>query len=472
MDRCIPANPDISGIGVRTAIYAQNLLSFAAVVAHLWDRKVTNHEIKSMQVQSVGILSIAFAILISTVLQANAKTSSGQLITNFHTAIILDLSWMNNTSTFIWFLLYAHHRSKTEKEDEFIQPTWSDWTRVLLLLRDRLKEGEATRMDSVNQSGAKNDHEVRILPDMGHISNTLPWFIRRPWVLVSRAPVLTLGSIHLSFMAVIGIWLWSDPLKFGAPIPCDPTLAIVGNVVRFSSPALRISSLLLYSLLLIPGLNLAVPFLVFLAPHIIYNKSRKGYPQFRERCRDVLNTWRQDVRSLRRILQRIRRILAAVRGTQLETLSDAEAQASNIHLPVTRAAQSGQSPSPSSVHTASLVGGLVCLLAINIIFLVDIELTLSRNRPSQIQGEGVWGFGQVLALLLLVVPLRDFLTSILEIRQRVMEERRSQEVNQKKFEESLRRAIEDETLEGYDFQDLIERGADPNTQIRGMITYP
>jgi hypothetical protein len=27
--RCIPANPDISGIGVRAAMYAQNLLSFS-----------------------------------------------------------------------------------------------------------------------------------------------------------------------------------------------------------------------------------------------------------------------------------------------------------------------------------------------------------------------------------------------------------------------------------------------------------
>ena len=115
-DRCIPVNPDISGTGVRAAIYAQNLLCFAPVVA-----------------QSIGMLAIAFAILISTVIQTTAKTSRrGQSITNFHAAIILDLSWMNNTSTFIWFLLYAHHQSKNKNKLILIPATWSDWSKLLL----------------------------------------------------------------------------------------------------------------------------------------------------------------------------------------------------------------------------------------------------------------------------------------------------------------------------------------------------
>ncbi|KAJ7259753.1 hypothetical protein C8J57DRAFT_1017356, partial [Mycena rebaudengoi] len=109
--QCIPANPDISGIGVRAAIYAQNLLCFLPVVAHLRDGTVSSDEMKGVKDQSIGMLTVAFAILISTIIQATS-TVDGQQITRFHAAIILDLSWMNNTSTWIWFLLYAHYLSK------------------------------------------------------------------------------------------------------------------------------------------------------------------------------------------------------------------------------------------------------------------------------------------------------------------------------------------------------------------------
>ncbi|KAJ7827077.1 hypothetical protein B0H13DRAFT_2120053 [Mycena leptocephala] len=37
----IPANPDISGIGVRIAIYAQKLLSFVPALWALWDGEVS-----------------------------------------------------------------------------------------------------------------------------------------------------------------------------------------------------------------------------------------------------------------------------------------------------------------------------------------------------------------------------------------------------------------------------------------------
>ncbi|KAJ7807361.1 hypothetical protein B0H14DRAFT_2873427 [Mycena olivaceomarginata] len=109
---CIPSNPDISGIGVRTAIYAQNLLCFAPLIAHLWDGKISVDELKGIQDQSIGMLAVAFVILISTIIEARAK--GGPMITSFHAAVIVDLSWMNNTSMFIWLLLYAHHRSKAD----------------------------------------------------------------------------------------------------------------------------------------------------------------------------------------------------------------------------------------------------------------------------------------------------------------------------------------------------------------------
>jgi hypothetical protein len=49
----------------------------------------------------------------------------------------------------------------------------------------------------------------------------------------------------------------------------------------------------------------------------------------------------------------------------------------------------------------------VCLGIINILFIIDIELTLRRNKGNQTDGDDTWGFGQVLALVLLLVPIRD-----------------------------------------------------------------
>jgi hypothetical protein len=62
--QCIPANHDISGIGVRVAIYTQPLLCFAPVVAQLWDGKVAEDEMDGIEDKSIGMLAVAFAVLI------------------------------------------------------------------------------------------------------------------------------------------------------------------------------------------------------------------------------------------------------------------------------------------------------------------------------------------------------------------------------------------------------------------------
>ncbi|KAJ7074827.1 hypothetical protein B0H15DRAFT_957021 [Mycena belliarum] len=100
------AEPDISGIGVRVAIYTQNLLSFIPAVWALWDGKVTEAELDSIEAQSTSILITAFAILISAIVETRTVGLS-----SYHAGIVLSLSWMNNTNTFIYFLLYIHHKS-------------------------------------------------------------------------------------------------------------------------------------------------------------------------------------------------------------------------------------------------------------------------------------------------------------------------------------------------------------------------
>ena len=117
----IPSNPDISGIGVRAAIYAQNLLCFVPALWALWDGKVTVYELESVEAHSVTNLILAFAVLISAIFQAQTLGLS-----NFHASIILGLSWMNNTNAFMYFLLYVKHKSQTDEPDS-VQPNFPSW---------------------------------------------------------------------------------------------------------------------------------------------------------------------------------------------------------------------------------------------------------------------------------------------------------------------------------------------------------
>ncbi|KAJ7059339.1 armadillo-type protein [Mycena amicta] len=477
MDKCIPANPDISGIGVRAAIYAQNLLCFAPVVAHLWDGHISADEMRGVKDQSIGMLAIAFAILISTIIGAT-NIRSGQVVTNFHAAVILDLSWMNNTSTWIWFLLYVHHLTKPgpaadtepKRPREPLPTSWSAWTSTLLSPVRRLV---MDRSES-NPDGASNVEEGTVSRGGKTVRKKVP-VVQRAWNFVSKAPVLTLGSIHLSLMGAIGLWLWSNPSKFGTHINCDPTLTVIGGAVPFSSLGLRIFSLAIYCLLLIPGLNLVPPFLFFLALHITYNKSQKRHSHFWGQLdhligsihllsifQDFHGTVQRGARALHSIPRSIRALFRRqhIIAPDLESGTQGSNPPSGHSLPVEPHLV------PSKNHAAFLIVGLVSLGVINIILLVDIELTLRRNKRNQSTEEDQWGFGQTLALLLLVVPLRDFVTSILDIREKVKREKAVKEKVQKDFEEHLQQAVSNDSFEGHDFKALIQGGANPKVAIK------
>jgi hypothetical protein len=132
LDCILPANPDISGIGVRVAIYIQNFLSFIPAFWALQDGKVTRKELRIVEKQATTILVTAFAILISAIVQAGTFNLS-----SLHTSIVLNLSWMNNTNVFIYFLLYIHHMSDPKRRDKQVQPRWSTWAQHVygLLIR-------------------------------------------------------------------------------------------------------------------------------------------------------------------------------------------------------------------------------------------------------------------------------------------------------------------------------------------------
>ncbi|KAH8077258.1 hypothetical protein BXZ70DRAFT_704804, partial [Cristinia sonorae] len=411
---CIPSDPDISGIGVRVAIYIQNLFCFIPAIWALWDGQVTEYELESAETQSTTNLIVAFAILISTIVQA--KTLG---LSNYHAAIVLDLSWMNNTNAFIYFLLYVQYKSQPGRDS--IERKWSAWYRhIREKLRALVSVADATRLQT-GQAATQAS------------SNDSPSSATGFKILFRRI-VLFLGSAHLTLMAALGIWLWSNPRTFGTANTCavdSATIAILGCRVPFASNALRVGSIMVYSVFLVPGLNLLAPMVLFLGLYLAYHAWTKTHP------RDATPSSPSPPSFLRAHIP-LARYMADVMQWYDRSIS-----------------VSGVQP---------IFVGLVILFVVNIIFLADIELTIQRNRHLQDSdsGETQWNFGQILAMLLLVLPLRDLAETIVARRERRHEQQHKEELTR-----SLRVAIEQRLSRL--FIGLIERGADVNTIVEGMI---
>jgi hypothetical protein len=108
--------------------------------------------------------------------------------------------------------------------------------------------------------------------------------------------VIILGSCHLTLMAVIGIWLWSSPARFEAsqpaftspyPLGCT-SMSLVGLDIRLSSPTLQAWSLIIYSFFLVPGFNLVLPGVVFLALYIYLHRRRLSQPTEQRHAKALL----------------------------------------------------------------------------------------------------------------------------------------------------------------------------------------
>jgi hypothetical protein len=91
-------------------------------------------------------------------------------------------------------------------------------------------------------------------------------------------------------MAIVGVWLWSSPAQFeisqrdfNPPYPLTCTsITLLGYSTRLSSPILQAWSLLIYSVFLVPALNLLLPAALFLALYI-YSHHRHSLQPWNQR---------------------------------------------------------------------------------------------------------------------------------------------------------------------------------------------
>ena len=94
----ITANPDISGIGIRTAIYIQVVISLIHPLIAGYHGKIDDFEMQSLATVYLSILLPGCALFISAIIQA--KTFG---LLSYHAMIVLFLSWINNTSAMTLF---------------------------------------------------------------------------------------------------------------------------------------------------------------------------------------------------------------------------------------------------------------------------------------------------------------------------------------------------------------------------------
>ncbi|KAJ3574991.1 hypothetical protein NP233_g1397 [Leucocoprinus birnbaumii] len=301
---CIPANPDISGLGVRIAVYIQNFLSLVPAYWALRDGQVTPAELETLEKQSVTILITAFAILITALLQTGQKS-----ISNYHATIILNLSWMNNTNTFIYVLLHVHHKYSTFQRN--------------------FKEKKGT---------------------VAQIPRFKARYLLSDW----QKEVFILGSLHLTLMAILGIWLWSQPDDFGdtTSVTCPDRPSVLGPNIQIISVPYRLWSLVIYGLILPPGLNMILPASFFL---LLYHACQKLVDLTRRRANPTIEAM-----------------------------------------------------------TLSIALGLITLFLIDACFVALTEAQIRFNAALVEPGDTDWTFGQILAILLLFVPLHDLVDTLLE----------------------------------------------------------
>ncbi|KAF7364262.1 Multiple ankyrin repeats single kh domain [Mycena sanguinolenta] len=345
---------------------------------------------------------------------------------------------MNNTNTFIYFLLYVQHKSQLGPQQiKSDLVSWFNHVRgwffgSVSLGEPKIKLKPEERSDSASSLEAPTIEPRSLLGAIFRIK--------------VRGVVAILGSLHLSMMAALGLWLWTEPRSFGTLTDANAcamqfsSAIIVGKRVPLSSSGLRIWSLLIYGVLLVPGLNLLWPMGFFLLLIKFYSAWHKPFEKREAR---------------RRAHRAARKCELSSAGSLLPAAPDPTMQmgltkrARNLARRSLWALQIWYNP-----FLLPTVLGMVALFAINIIFIVDTEAMLRQNRRLEEPGEADWTFGQTLAMLLLVIPLRDL---------RVFGARRD-------VTGSLRNAVHWQAQTEI-LWDLVRRGADVNVEAEGS-PYP
>ncbi|KAK7054561.1 hypothetical protein VNI00_003760 [Paramarasmius palmivorus] len=327
---CIPANPDISGIGVRVAVYAQTFLSFAPAFLFTYDGKLDLEEEQALLKIYTPLLISSMALLITTGIQ---QVTIG--LGNYHILLVLNLMWMINASALVLCVV----------------PTleWLDRPEILPVTSRRPRRWKL----------------LEYLPAHSRERHLLFWWPRRHRQLLGVIFV----SIHLTGMSVLGLWHWSvmnikglDPNLSSAQ--CFDQITITYLFISFpiTNRHIRNLSLAFYSFMAIPVLNIEIAVMIVnVIGWVIVSPVRRALNKILPQTVVFLYTW----------------FILKAYGRDWGWLEPRLKCIVAVLLPLIIA-----------IHTV-----------------IDIELTIRRNAAVIGNDEKQWTFGQVLALLLVMLPL-------------------------------------------------------------------
>ncbi|ESK90416.1 hypothetical protein Moror_13682 [Moniliophthora roreri MCA 2997] len=328
---CIAANPDVSGIGVRVAVYAQTFLSYAPAFLFTYDGKLDLEEEQALLKIYTPLLISSMALLITTGIQ---QVTIG--LGNHHILLVLNLMWMMNASALVLCVV----------------PTleWLSRPQVLPVVHQKL---------------ARRWKMLSWFPSRSQERHLLFWWPRRHRQLLGVVFV----SVHLMGMSVLGLWHWIRLNIRGLnsnldPSECFDKITTTYLFMRFpiTDDRIRVLSLVFYSFMAIPILN--IEFAVMLVNGIswlIVSPGRRILNRVLPQTLRLLYTW----------------FLLTAYGRDWPWLEPRLKCIVAVLLPLFIA-----------VHTV-----------------IDTELTINRNTALVGNDEKQWTFGQVLALLLVILPL-------------------------------------------------------------------
>jgi len=436
----ITANADISGIGVRTAVYTQVVISLIHPLIAGYDGKIDDFEMRSLSAVYLGILLPGCALLLSAIVQAKTFGLSA-----YHAMIVLFLSWINNTSAFTFFAYilvnYIHgdqcrkemtRRNNREQEITELDRKWAEapnpekWgilEKVEKIL-DALKlDKNGTKSTSLNRGiweleiqqwslWRKKKIMAMFPPNQGDsLGFQRRWekewednkreqetiLQKRPsgvfgwWgqLFSHRSVSLTgaLASAHLTMLSAFGWWFWSTLPNFGINQECVSSihLAFFTKSIPITSTVLRSLSKFVYILSSLPVINVAIWMPVFFLGVVVLLLVLSPLIA----C--ALSIW--EIRS------------ESVLGRGRKSPSR----------------RWGNNPLYPRIFFNSAI---ITTLVLQILFVLLTEFTIAHNQPLIQSGEGDWTFGQTLALALALIPLTEVVKFLWEKRPQAPKESR------------------------------------------------
>ncbi|KAK7054554.1 hypothetical protein VNI00_003753 [Paramarasmius palmivorus] len=222
---CLAANPDISGIGVRLAVYAQTFLSFAPAFLFTADGELDIEEEKVLFAIYTPLLMSSMALLATTVFQQVASRGLG----NHHVLLVLKMMWMMNISAVV--VCVAPTLAWFQRPVSMLPKTWSDTTEpseVLKYVKERY---------------------------------LLFWWPRRTRQFLE----VLLVSLCITGMSVLGLWHWNVLHIGGLNGALDPSQCFnqIQTTFLFASmpitnEIIRKLSLVFYAFMLPPVINVGL----------------------------------------------------------------------------------------------------------------------------------------------------------------------------------------------------------------------